>query len=122
MGLLEETPKHSPQNAENSPALTSSSSGEDPAVGSALVIFTGSTRPAAEFLDSLMMLGIQGSRLSAIPSLTFRTTQLQTNGSVIRDLPVASKAENELELPTLIGECGFVIIPDVSWNTLNKVV
>jgi len=114
MGVIDASPR-SAQSASSSAAPSTS-------LGSGIVLFTGYRSPTPESLDSLLSLGIQGGRLSALLSFSFNQTQFKQNPNSIQGLRVVENSDDELAMQKLIENSDWLIAPDVSWNTLNKVV
>ncbi len=93
-----------------------------PSAAKTIVLFTGSTPPSPWIFESLSALALEGKEIAALLSLSFRLTQYNRDSTVIGNLRPIANPDDEAWMLELARRCESVLIPDVSLNTLNKVV
>ncbi len=113
-------PSHPPKTGTNV-SMASTSTAPSSGRRAGLVLLSGRATPSSLFLDALDGIKVQGFSLQAVVSLTFRQFHPSLR-ELPGGMPVLSDADDEPRLEAAIKQSTFVLAPDLSLNSLNKVV
>jgi len=86
-----------------------------------IVIFSGSREPGGMALDALAGLSVYGYSAEALLSFSFRQTQAKSLPQMLRGVSVLSNPDDESAMERKIEASKWIVVVDVSINTLNKV-